>query len=317
MNPAPGNASPMSGDAPREADDGDGPAGPRAVAVAGCGLMGSGIAETAAAAGLDVVVLEIDDEALAAGRERVRRSLARAVEKDRLSEEDRDRVLARIRWTTRLEALADRELVVEAIVEELGPKLALFRALDEVVSMDAVLATNTSSLPVTDLAAGTKHPERVLGIHFFNPVPVMRLVEVVATVVTAPGPLDRARAFARALGKEIVDAPDRSGFVVNRLLVPYLLDAIREVEAGTAGIDAVDRAMVLGCGHPMGPLALCDFVGTDTLLRIAEIMFDEFREPRFAPPPLLRRIVALGRHGRKSGRGFYDWTVDPPRPLRT
>jgi 3-hydroxybutyryl-CoA dehydrogenase len=289
---------------------------PHRVAVAGCGLMGSGIAEAAAVAGLDVLVLELDDEALAAGRSRVERSLAKAVEKGKQSAESRDRAMRRIGWTTRLEDLGDREIVVEAIVEALEPKVKLFRALDEVLPRDAVLGTNTSSLPVTDLAAATAHPERVVGIHFFNPVPVMKLVELVTTLVTSGPALARAEAFVAGLGKEAIRAPDRSGFVVNRLLVPYLLDAIREVEAGTAGVAEIDRAMVLGCGHPMGPLALCDFVGNDTLLRISEIMFQEFRERRFAPPALLRRVVAVGWTGRKAGRGFYDWSEDPPRPLR-
>ncbi|MDT8342360.1 MAG: 3-hydroxybutyryl-CoA dehydrogenase, partial [Longimicrobiales bacterium] len=285
------------------------------VGVVGAGLMGSGIAEVAARAGCDVVVREVDEAAVEAGRQRVRRSLDRAVERERLSATERDRALERLRFTTELEALADRDLVVEAIVEDAELKAELFRALDGLCAPGAVLATNTSSIPVTELAAATDRPERVLGLHFFNPVPVMRLVEVVRTLATADAVAASAFEFARRLGKVPIAAPDRSGFVVNLLLVPFMLDAIRQLERGLASIEDVDRGMMLGCGHPMGPFQLCDFVGNDTTLRIAEIMFEEYREGRYAPPPLLKRMVALGRFGRKSGRGFYDYSGDEPVPL--
>lgn len=285
------------------------------VGVVGCGLMGSGIAEVAARAGYDVVVREIDGEAVAAGRARIERSLARAVEKEKISPQDRDETLGRLRFTSDLAALGDRDLVVEAIVEDLDAKAELFGALDAVCGPSTIYATNTSSLTVTDLAARTARPHRFVGLHFFNPVPVMKLVEVVRTIATADEVVDAAFAFARGLGKEPIAARDASGFVVNLLLVPYMLDAIRQLERGVASIEDMDTAMVLGCGHPMGPFTLCDFVGLDTTWRIAEIMFEEYREPRYAPPPLLKRMVALGRHGRKAGKGFYDYGGAEPVPL--
>lgn len=285
------------------------------VGVVGCGLMGSGIAEVAAKAGFDVVVREVDPEALEAGRDRVRKSMERAVSKEKLTPEERDAALERIAFTTDLADLSDREVVVEAIVEELDAKIELLRALDGVCGSETIFASNTSSLTVTDMAAATERPGRVMGLHFFNPVPVMKLVEVVRTIATTEETFQRAMEFARSLGKEPVPAPDRSGFVVNLLLVPFMLDAIRQLERGVASIEDMDRAMTLGTGHPMGPFTLCDFVGIDTLLRIAEIMYEEYREPRYAPPPLLKRIVALGRYGRKSGKGFYDWTGEDPVPL--
>jgi 3-hydroxybutyryl-CoA dehydrogenase len=285
------------------------------VGVVGCGLMGSGIAEVSARAGFEVVVREVDDDALAAGRGRVEKSLARAVERGKLDEGARDDALGRVRFTTSLEELSDRDLVVEAIVEDMEAKIELFSALDARCAPEAIFASNTSSLTVTDMAAGTSRPGRFVGLHFFNPVPVMKLVEVVRTIATDADAFDAAFAFARALGKEPIAARDNSGFVVNLLLVPYMLDAIRQLEHGVATIEDVDKGMVLGCGHPMGPFTLCDFVGIDTLLRIADIMFDEYRDARYAPPPLLKRIVALGRFGRKTGRGFYDWSGDEPVPL--
>jgi len=285
------------------------------VGVAGCGLMGSGIAEVAARAEFDVVVREVDESSVEAGRGRIEKSLGRAVKKEKISAEERDEVLERIRFTTQLDALADRDLVVEAVVEDLEIKNQLFGRLDELCGADTIFASNTSSLTITDMAAAVNRPDRVVGLHFFNPVPVMKLVEVVRTIATSEETFDRAFKFARELGKEPIAARDNSGFVVNLLLVPYMLDAIRQLERGVASMTDMDKAMVLGCGYPMGPFTLCDFVGNDTTLRIAEIMFDEYREERYAPPPLLKRLVAMGRFGRKSGKGFYDYSGDEPVPL--
>lgn len=285
------------------------------VGVIGCGLMGSGIAEVAARSGFDVVVRELDDGAVAAGRSRVERSMARAVEKEKMSAEERDEALGRLSFTTELPDLANCDLVIEAIVENAEAKISTFGILAEACRPETIFATNTSSLTVTDLAARTDRPGRFVGLHFFNPVPVMRLVEVVPTLATEPGVTETVLDFARGLGKEPITARDGSGFVVNLLLVPYMLDAVRQLERGVASVADIDTAMKLGCGHPMGPFALCDFVGIDTTLRIAEIMFDEYRESRYAPPPLLKRLVALGRFGRKSGQGFYDYSGDRPVPL--
>jgi len=287
----------------------------RKVGVVGCGLMGSGIAEVSAKAGFQVLVREVDPSALERGRERIVRSLDRAVQKEKATPEERDAALGRISFTTEVEALSDRDLVVEAIVEELEAKNRLFATLDPICPAPTHIATKTSSLNVTDMAAAVKRPDRVLGLHFFNPVPVMKLVEVVRTIATSQETVERAFAFTHALGKEAILARDSSGFVVNLLLVPYMLDCIRQLERGVASMEDMDRAMVLGCGYPMGPFTLCDFVGNDTTLRIAEIMFDEYRETRYAPPPLLKRLVAMGRFGRKSGRGFYDYSGEAPVPL--
>ncbi len=277
--------------------------------------MGSGIAEISARAELDVVVREVDQPSLEAGRGRIEKSLGRAVKKEKISGEERDRVLERIRFTTELEELADRDLVIEAVVEDLEIKNQLFQNLDGLCGPDTIFASNTSSLTITDMAAAVNRPDRVVGLHFFNPVPVMKLVEVVRTIATSEETFDRAFQFARTVGKEPIAARDNSGFVVNLLLVPYMLDAIRQLERGVASMTDMDKAMVLGCGYPMGPFTLCDFVGNDTTLRIAEIMFDEYREERYAPPPLLKRLVAMGRYGRKSGKGFYDYSGDDPVPL--
>lgn len=287
----------------------------RKVGVVGCGLMGSGIAEVAAKSGFDVLVREVDEGAVEAGRKRITKSLDRAVEKGKATAEDRDATLGRIRFTTEIEALADRDIVIEAIVEILEAKNDLFRTLDPLCGEGTIFATNTSSLTVTDMAAAVNRPDRVVGLHFFNPVPVMKLVEVVRTIATSDEAFDRAFAFAKALGKEPITARDNSGFVVNLLLVPYMLDCIRQLERGVASIEDIDKGMVLGCGYPMGPFTLCDFVGNDTTLKIAEIMFDEYREERYAPPPLLKRLVAMGRYGRKSGKGFYDYSTAAPVPL--
>lgn len=279
------------------------------VGVAGCGLMGSGIAEVCARAGLDVVVREIDDAAAAAGRARIEGSLARAVRAGKLDAQDRDAALARIRVTTALDDLADRELVIEAATENPAVKAALFAELDRVVeSPDAILATNTSSIPIVQVARATIRPERVVGVHFFNPVPVQRLVEVIPSVLTAPSAVQRVTDLVtKALGKTVIKAPDRSGFVVNALLVPYLLSAIRMLEAGYATAEDIDLGMTLGCAHPMGPLRLSDLIGLDTLKAVADSMYEEYKEPLYAAPPLLRRMTDAGLLGRKSGRGFYDY----------
>lgn len=285
------------------------------VGVAGCGLMGSGIAEVAARAGFDVVVSEVDEDALEGGRGRIARSMGRAVEREKLSPEARDEAWGRLSFTTSLEDMADRDLVIEAIVEDLAVKSELMGALDRITGPEAIFASNTSSLTITEIAAATGRPDRVVGLHFFNPVPVMKLVEVVRTIATDEEVFAAAYRFARGLGKEPIKAKDNSGFVVNLLLVPYMLDAVRQLERGVASVEDIDRGMMLGTGYPMGPFLLCDFVGVDTTYRIAEIMFEEYREARYAPPPLLKRLVALGRFGRKTGVGFYDWSAKPPRPL--
>ena len=285
------------------------------VGVAGCGLMGSGIAEVAARAGFDVLVSEVDEGALEGGKSRIVKSMGRAVEKEKLSPAARDEAWGRMSFTTSLADMADRDLVIEAIVEDLAIKSELMGALDEITRPEAIFASNTSSLTITEIAAATGRPDRVVGLHFFNPVPVMKLVEVVRTIATDEKVFDAAYRFARDLGKEPIKAKDNSGFVVNLLLVPYMLDAIRQLERGVASVEDIDRGMMLGTGYPMGPFLLCDFVGVDTTYRIAEIMFEEYREARYAPPPLLKRLVALGRFGRKAGKGFYDWSAKPPRPL--
>ncbi len=280
----------------------------RKVGVVGCGLMGAGIAEVSARAGYETVVREVSQELLDGGLERLNGSLDRAVKKGKLDDETREATLARLSGTTGLEALADCDLVIEAVVENLKEKLELFAALDKTVQGAALFASNTSSLTITELGAATGRGDRFLGLHFFNPVPVMRLVEVVRTLMTSEEALATAGEFVRSLGKEPITCRDTSGFIVNRLLVPYLLDAIRAVEEGVGSVEDVDQGMKLGCGHPMGPLTLLDFVGLDTTYYIAEIMFQEYREKRFAPPPLLKQMVKAGRLGRKSGRGFYDYS---------
>ncbi len=277
------------------------------VGVLGCGLMGSGIAEVTARAGFATVVREVSEELLEKGRARIDRSLARAASKGKLEDAERARIMERITGAIELEELADCDLIVEAIVENVEAKRQTFSALDETVKKAALFASNTSSLTITEIAMSSGRPERFLGLHFFNPVPVMKLVEVVRTLMTSNESADRATAFVRALGKEPVACRDNSGFIVNRLLVPYLLDAIRAYEEGVGSVEDIDKGMQLGCGYPMGPFTLLDFVGLDTTLYIADIMFDEYREKRFAPPPLLKQMVLAGRLGRKSGRGFYDY----------
>ena len=288
----------------------------RKVAVVGCGLMGSGIAEISAKAGYDVIVREVDEKALEKGLASIRKSMDRAVDKGKLEASARDEAMGRIRGTTSLDELAEADLVIEAIVENLDVKKELFAKLDQVCHEGTILASNTSSLTVTEMAAATNRPDRFVGLHFFNPVPVMKLVEVVKTIATGEEAYRAAFDWAASVGKSPVEAKDASGFIVNRLLVPYMLDAIRCLEQGLASIEDIDQAMVLGTGYPMGPFVLSDFVGIDTLFRIAEIMYEEYAETRFAPPPLLRRMVTLGRYGRKVGSGFYDYSGDKPVPMK-
>jgi 3-hydroxybutyryl-CoA dehydrogenase len=282
-------------------------AGVKTVGVVGCGLMGSGIAQVSAQAGMNVVVREADPGLLDKGLGRVRKFLDGGVEKGKIAPDARDAALARISGTVRFEDLAGCDLVIEAVTENIEVKREVFGALDRICAPDAVLASNTSSLSITEIASFASRSERVLGLHFFNPVPLMALVEIVRALPTNDGSFERAKGYVAALGKTPVIAKDAPGFVVNRLLIPYILDAVRVYEAGLASKEDIDSGMKLGCGHPMGPLTLLDFVGLDTTYSIANIMFEEFREPRFAPPPLLKRMVLSGRLGRKSGRGFYDY----------
>ncbi|MGW3681391.1 3-hydroxybutyryl-CoA dehydrogenase [Streptomyces prasinus] len=277
--------------------------------VVGCGLMGSGIAQVAAVAGLDVLVAEASREAVEAGKRRITVSLDRGVQRGGLTEEQREAALGRMAFTTDVGDLGDRQFVIEAVVEHAEAKSAVMRALDKaLLSPDAILATNTSSIPIVDLAVVTQRPAHVVGVHFFNPVPVQRLVEVIPAVTTSEETYARARDFVTGrLGKEVVRAPDRSGFVVNALLVPYMMSAVRMLESGSASASDIDRGMELGCAHPMGPLRLLDFVGLDTAQAAAESMYEEYKEPLYAPPALLRRMVAAGHLGRKTGRGFHDY----------
>ena len=276
--------------------------------MVGSGIMGAGIAEVAARSGCDVVVREVTAELAEAGRARIAASLDRAVTRGKLAAADRDATLGRIRTTTSLDDLADRDLVIEAIVEDEPTKTALYRELSGVVRPDCVLASNTSSIPISRLAAAAQRPERVLGMHFFNPVPVLPLVELVPSLRTGQSTVDTVRAFAEdRLGKKTVLCKDRAGFVVNALLVPYLLAAIRMVEAGVASAEDVDTAMVAGANHPMGPLALTDLIGLDTTAAVAVSMYEEFKEPLYAAPPLLLRMVEAGLLGRKSGQGFFSY----------
>jgi 3-hydroxybutyryl-CoA dehydrogenase len=284
----------------------------RTVGVLGCGLMGSGIAEVIARAGYQTKVRELNDDLVAGGRARIEKSLGRAVEKGKLDGNVRDEVLGRISMTTDLESLRDADIVIEAVTEDIDIKNEMFRTLDAVCPPHAIFASNTSSLTIAEMAAATNRPHRFVGLHFFNPVPVMKLVEVVRTIAVEQDAFATAFDFASSLGKEPVEAKDTSGFIVNRLLVPYMLDAIRCLEQGLASTEDIDKSMTLGTGYPMGPFTLADFVGIDTLYYIAEIMFDEFREPRFAPPPLLKRMVTLGYYGRKTRRGFYDYSGEKP-----
>jgi 3-hydroxybutyryl-CoA dehydrogenase len=285
------------------------PNGIRRVGVVGCGLMGSGIAEVCARAGLDVVVREVNQPALDAGRKRVEGSLDRAVKAGKLDAAERDAALAQIRFTTDFGDLSDRQLVVEAVIENEAEKLEVFASLDKAVSdVEAVLASNTSSIPVMKLAMATSRPANVLGLHFFNPVPVMHLVELIPSLLTSQETSERAEAFAGAvLGKRVIRSKDRAGFIVNALLIPYLLSAIRMLESGFATAEDIDSGVVEGLRHPMGPLALTDLIGLDTTIAVSQSLYEEFKEPLYAPPPLLSRMVEAGLLGRKAGRGFYDY----------
>jgi 3-hydroxybutyryl-CoA dehydrogenase len=280
------------------------------VGVVGCGLMGSGIAEVCARAGLHVVVREVDEAAAEAGRARLVRSLDRGLSAGKLTEGERDAAVARLSFTTELAELADRQLVVEAVVEDEAMKVGIFRELDRhVAAADAILASNTSSIPIMKLGTATARPEQVIGIHFFNPVPVLRLVELVTSLMTSDDTMQRSSDFAAdVLHKRVIRSKDRAGFIVNSLLIPYLLSAIRMMESGFASANDIDVGMVEGCSHPMGPLRLTDLIGLDTTLAVAESLYEEFKEPLYAPPPLLSRMVDAGLLGRKTGRGFYDYT---------
>ncbi len=286
------------------------------VGVLGCGLMGAGIAQTAATAGFDVVVREVTEELCDRGFAGIEKSLAKFAEKGTITAEQQAETRGRLRGTTALEDLADCDIIIEAIIENLDTKRETYQRLDELCKPETIFASNTSSLSITEMMTATsaERQQRFVGLHFFNPVPLMKLVEVVRTILTDEAVYEEAVGFSKKLGKTPVRAGDRSGFIVNRLLVPYLLDAIRALEEGVGSIVDIDNGMKLGCGHPMGPLTLLDFVGLDTTYYIAEIMFAEFREKRFAPPPLLKRMVLAGLYGRKSGRGFYDYTTDPKNP---
>ena len=285
------------------------------VGVLGCGLMGSGIAQVAAQAGYDTVVREVEQKFLDKGLAGIEKNLAKAVEKGKLKAEDKDACLGRISGTTSMESLADCDIVIEAIIENAQLKKDTYAELDRIVKKEALFASNTSSLTITELSMATARPKQFVWLHFFNPVPVMKLVEVVRTILTSDATFDAAFAFARSLGKEAVSCRDNSGFIVNRLLVPYILDAIRAFEEGVGSIEDIDKAMQLGCGYPMGPFTLLDFVGLDTTYFITHVMYDEYQEKRFASPPLLRKMVLAGRLGRKSGAGFYDYATGTPVPF--
>jgi 3-hydroxybutyryl-CoA dehydrogenase len=279
----------------------------RTVGVLGCGLMGSGIAQVAAASGYRTIVREVSDTLLEKGLGRIRKFLDDGIARGKLTREARDQTLGNLTGTTAFDELRDCDLVVEAIVEKLEEKQATFAVLETIVPARAIFLSNTSSLCVTELAAATRRPDRFAGLHFFNPVPLMKLVEVIRALTTSEETYQATFGFAQSLGKEPITAPDRPGFIVNRLLVPYLLDAVRAYESGVGSLEDIDKGMKLGCGHPMGPFTLLDFVGLDTTYYIANIMFDEFKDPAYAPPPLLKRMVLAGWLGRKTGRGFYTY----------
>jgi 3-hydroxybutyryl-CoA dehydrogenase len=287
----------------------------RRVGVLGCGLMGSGVAQVAAAAGYDTLVRDVSKDIWDRARAGIEKSLGKFVEKGKLTPADRDATLKRLSFTATTADLRSCDVIIEAVTEDLALKNALWTELDALCGPATIFASNTSSLTIAAMAAATKRGDRFVGLHFFNPVPLMPLVEVVRTVTTSEQTFRRAFAFAKSLGKEPVAAKDTSGFIVNLLLVPYLLDAIRAVERGVGSVPDIDKAMQLGCGYPMGPLTLLDLVGLDTTHKIAEIMFTEYREQRYAPPPLLKRMVIAGLNGRKSGKGFYDYSVDPPEAV--
>jgi 3-hydroxybutyryl-CoA dehydrogenase len=281
------------------------------VGVVGCGQMGSGIAEVCAVAGYQVLVADVDEPALQRGLSRIEASMRRAVERGRLSGDQAAAAFSRIRGTTDLSAFSDRDLIIEAVVEIMEEKKRVFSTLDRLCSPEAIFGTNTSSLSVTEMAASTSRPAKFVGIHFFNPVPVMQLVELVRTDLVDPAVLETARAFAESLGKKVVVSKDSPGFIVNLLLISYLMEAVRAMEQGVASMKDIDEAIKLGLGHPMGPFTLMDFIGIDTVYYIANVLYEEFKDDRFAPPPLLKRMVVSGRLGRKAGKGFYDYTPNP------
>jgi 3-hydroxybutyryl-CoA dehydrogenase len=282
------------------------------VGVVGCGLMGSGIAQVCAEAGHKVIVREVSEAALAKGLGSIDKFLAKAVEKGKSTAEKKSEVMGRLTGTTKLEDLAPCEVVIEAVVENIALKHETFGALNKVCAKDAIFASNTSSLSITEMAAGSGRPDRFVGLHFFNPVPLMKLVEVVRGPLTNPEVFEAMCAFGEGIGKTVVRATDKPGFIVNRLLVPYMVDAIRALEQGVGSVRDIDEAMKLGCGYPMGPFTLLDFVGIETTYYIANIMFDEFKEARYAPPTLLKRMVQAGMYGKKTGKGFYDYSTNPP-----
>ncbi len=283
------------------------------VAVFGGGLMGSGIAQVAAAAGFPTVVREVTRELCDKSQQSIERTLAKGIERGKVTEAERDKTLGNLRFATELRDFAEADVFIEAVVEDLDVKNSLWTQLDAIAKPDAIFASNTSSLTIVAMAAASGRPDRMLGLHFFNPVPLMKLVEVVRTITTSDETEKTATEFVRALGKEPIRAKDSSGFIVNRLLIPYMLDAIRALESGVGTVEDIDKGMQLGAGYPMGPFVLLDFVGLDTAYKIAEIMFAEYRESRFAPPPLLKRMVLAGMFGKKSGKGFYDYSSTPPR----
>ena len=283
------------------------------VGVLGGGLMGSGIAQVSAAAGFPTTVREVSDALSAKSRQSIEKSLAKGIERGKTTEAERDATLKNLRFVTELDQLADSDLFIEAVVEDLAVKNALWSQLNGIAGSDAIFASNTSSLTISAMATESGRPDRMLGLHFFNPVPSMKLVEVIRTTTTSEETEQRAIQFVRTLGKEPIRAKDGSGFVVNLLLIPYMLDAINALESNVASVEDIDKGMQLGAGHPMGPFTLLDFVGLDTAYKIAEIMFAEYRDQRYAPPPLLKRMVLAGMLGKKSGRGFYDYSVNPPR----
>ena len=286
------------------------------VGVLGCGLMGSGIAQVAAQAGYDVVVREVEQKFIDKGMGGIQKNLAKSVEKGKMQQADADVCIGRLKGTTSLQDLADCDIIIEAIIENAQLKKETYAELDKIVKPEALFASNTSSLTITELSMATARPKQFIGLHCFNPVPVMKLVEVVRTILTDDASFDAAFAFAKSLGKEAVSCRDNSGFIVNRLLVPYILDAIRAYEEGVGSIEDIDKAMVLGCGHPMGPFTLLDFVGLDTTYYITHVMYEEYQEKRFAAPPLLRKMVLAGRLGRnKTGTGFYDYSGEKPVPF--
>jgi len=283
------------------------------VGVLGGGLMGSGIAQVSAQAGFDTVVRDLSEPIMEKSRRGIEKVLAKGIERGKVTADQRDAALSKLSFTTELADLSQCDIVIEAVVEDLEMKNAMWKDLDAICPAHTIFASNTSSLTIAAMAAACGRPDRMLGLHFFNPVPLMKLVEVVRTITTSDETAETAFEFAKKLGKEPIRAKDNSGFVVNLLLIPYMLDAINALEANVASIEDIDKAMQLGAGHPMGPFTLLDFVGLDTTYKIAEIMFDEYREKRYAPPPLLKRMVIAGMYGRKSGKGFYDYTQDPPR----